>query len=143
MNDAITILPPLPATHSLPNDRKLQQARKEALSKVTKLQRHLFQCSQCHAVKEQTDWERSIPCSCGNTMQCRYAYIGTQEFDATTGDPVNAFTPKATSVLKAARKKKGMTQGQLAGIFGVSQSFIAQIESGQRPIPRNILEWTG
>src|SRR5258706_13211192 len=42
--------------------------------------------------------------------------------------------------LKQWRKRKGRTQTEAAKIFGVSQSFIAKIERGERILPTEIFQ---
>lgn len=44
--------------------------------------------------------------------------------------------------LRAYRKEKGLTQGQLGEILGVSDATITHIERGRRPItPQNAIAW--
>ena len=41
--------------------------------------------------------------------------------------------------IREARKAAGLTQTRLADMLGISQSFVAQIELGSRPLPDDIL----
>lgn len=42
--------------------------------------------------------------------------------------------------LKQFRKTNNLTQGKLAEMLGVDRSFIAQIENGYRPMPREYIQ---
>lgn len=41
--------------------------------------------------------------------------------------------------LKDARKAMGLTQAQLALRFGCRQSFVADVERGNKPLPRDMI----
>lgn len=125
-----------------PNNKKLQQARRETLSRVTKLWRHVYQCSECLNTKEQHDFDRTIPCSCGGTMYVQFTYVGKDEYYANGGQLVKkerSVQPKG-NLLKQYRKKNNLTQSELAGELGVSRGFIAQLETGKKSIPDYIKE---
>ena len=53
----------------------------------------------------------------------------------------HVFTPEG---LKALRKRKGLSQVQLAQLLGVSQGYLSQVEKGRKPMgpaADRILKW--
>lgn len=47
----------------------------------------------------------------------------------------------ASNLLKAARKKSGMSQAELAKKFGVSASAVCRWEKGERSMPNEVFEF--
>lgn len=54
-------------------------------------------------------------------------------------DKIETLTWAAARVLKEAREQAGLTQGQLAGFSGLSDSYIALVEQGNSGVSINAL----
>jgi len=128
-----------------PLDKVLEGARIELVSsKATKLHRHIYQCLDCGKTVTQLDYEgRTKKCECGLYMVIRYTLVSKRLFNGLTGQEISAKRGKGynTNLLKTCRKKRNISQIQLAEMFGVTQQFISQIESNERPIPKSIMAW--
>lgn len=55
------------------------------------------------------------------------------------GDPAQ----RAASLLRGSRYKEGMTQMELAGILGIRQSHLSEMENARRPIGKNMARRLG
>lgn len=120
---------------------KLELARKEAKSRVTRLHRHLFQCRTCERITEQHDYEKSIPCPCGGVQHIEFTYVGKDEYNANSGRLIEKTIVKNNSPLKALRKQLKLSQGKFAERFNVKQQYISQIENNERPMSKEINSW--
>lgn len=120
------------------DDPVLKQARTEAKAKVTKLQRHLFQCSSCSKTTIQHDYVQSLKCACGDLMVIKYTYIGNREYYAygpTVGQQI-----EPGNLIKQVRKSLRLSQVELAKELDCNQQFISGMESGSKPVPQYIID---
>jgi len=120
---------------------KLELARKEAKSRVTRLHRHLFQCRTCERITEQHDYEKSIPCPCGGVQYIEFTYVGKDEYNGQSGRLIEKTIVKNNSPLKVLRKQLKLSQFDLAERFNVKQQYISQIENNERPISKELDSW--
>jgi DNA-directed RNA polymerase subunit RPC12/RpoP len=121
-------------------DKKLEQAKKELLSKETKIQRHVWQCINCSNTHEQSDYEKFLTCSCGGRMIIKYTVIGKKLYNGLTGEEIAAKSGN-NNPLKQWRKERGWSQEELAKVFDVSQQYISAIEAGSKSLPDSIYEF--
>jgi ribosome-binding protein aMBF1 (putative translation factor) len=126
-----------------PKDRynALLSARKEIKATKSNKWRHIFQCIECGKCVFQQNYETSLVCKCGGEMPIVISYdANNNEYNARTGETYEE--PKQTeSCVKVIRSELGLTQKDLAKIIGVSQQFIAQVESRKRPMNDKLEEW--
>jgi hypothetical protein len=120
------------------DDPVLKQARTEAKSKVTKLQRHLFQCSSCRKTHLQNDYAQSIECSCGGLLVIKYSYIGDTEY-YTYGEAVGQQIEPG-NFIRQVRKSLRLSQKELAHTLRVNQQFISGMEKGGKQIPQGVID---
>ncbi|SCM83733.1 hypothetical protein KL86SPO_70591 [uncultured Sporomusa sp.] len=120
------------------DDSVLKQARTEAKSKVTKLQRHLFQCSSCRKTHIQNDYVQSVECPCGGLLVIKYTYIGNKEYYA-YGEAVGQQIEPG-NLVKQVRKSLKLSQKELADILGVNQQFISGMEQGAKQVPQRVID---
>lgn len=123
---------------------QLLSARKELKSTKSNRYRHIFQCQHCGKTKTQQEYERSLKCKCGGLMPIIISYdANNTEYNGQSGEPWEE--PKTTTNAKTAmqiiREDLGLTQGDLADKFKVSQQFISQIEKRKRSITEDMGEW--
>ncbi|HMM21827.1 MAG TPA: helix-turn-helix transcriptional regulator [Selenomonadales bacterium] len=76
-------------------------------------------------------------------MVIRFTAVGRRLFNGLTGEelsPNDCKQPKR-NLLKEHRKRIGMSQYEVAEMFGVTQQFVSAIEANAKPIPKSILYW--
>lgn len=104
-------------------DTEINKAEyQRVLSNIYSDTKYLLQCVDCG---KQTNFyfDQWITCDCGGIMQ-------------QTVDQANLI-----SRLKEYRKKKKLTQQQMAEKFGLSRSYYADMEQGKKTLTRGIIDY--
>lgn len=99
-----------------------QDEYQQVLTNAENQRKYLMQCADCNK-QEYFYFNQWLTCDCGGMMQ----EVVNQE--------------ECIGKLKAYRKNKKLSQEHMAGKFGISRSYYADMEQGKKPLTRGIIHY--